>query len=168
MTELNETSFIDSLEYHAYFQRKIHNIVKLTAMMDNLFPWADAEKTKIMLEIYENLRYNIEKDFKKENNIEDEDSNKYVYLSESKIKNSLKEAIKEWDQEVAEEIKKSNKCSVTYTINVQEDEHGPLIELPPEVIEELGWKENDIVTWHIKEDGSVIIEKEVYNEAEDN
>jgi hypothetical protein len=136
-------------------------------MMGNLFPCADTEKTKNMLEVYENLRYGIERDFKKDNNI-DQENDSYVYLSDKKIKNTFKEAIKELDEEVLEELKKKNKCSITYTLNIQEDENGPLIELPAEIIEELGWKENDIVTWHIREDGSVTIEKEVYDESEEN
>jgi len=168
MIDFNDKDFTFSKEYHAYFQRKIHNVVKLTAMLTNLLPWADMDKAKSALEMYNTLRYTIESDFKKENNIKEDPEDSYVYLSDKKIKEALKEAITEWDQEAIETLEKSNKCSVTYTVNVQEDENGPLIELPPEIIEELGWKENDIVTWHIKKDGSVIIEKEVYDETEDN
>jgi hypothetical protein len=167
MIDFNDKDFTFSEEYHKYFQRKVHNIVKLTSMLANMFPWADIDKSKKALEMYNELKYNIESDFKKENNIEDKEDN-YVYFSDKKIKDALKQAITEWDQETIEALQKENKCSVTYTVNVQEDEHGPLIELPPEIIEELGWKENDIVTWHIKEDGSVTIEKEVYNEVEDD
>lgn len=168
MIDFNDKDFTFSEEYHAYFQRKVHNVVKLTAMLMNMLPWADINKSKIALEMYNNLRYNIESDFKKENNIKEDPEDSYVYLSDKKIKEALKEALTEWNQKTIEAIKKESKCSVTYTVNVQEDENGPLIELPPEIIEELGWKENDIVTWSIRKNGSVSIEKEVYDETEDN
>lgn len=168
MIDFNDKDFTFSQEYHAYFQRKVHNIVKLTAMLTNMLPWADTDKSKNALEMYNDLKYNIEADFRRENNIKEDPKDDYIYLSDKKIKEALKEAITEWDQETIEALEKSNKCSVTYTINVQEDENGPLIELPPEIIEELGWKENDIVTWHIQKDGSVFIEKEVYDETKSN
>lgn len=45
----------------------------------------------------------------------------------------------------------------SYIIEVQEDQSGDLfIELPEELIEELGWKEGDILTWNLQGEGVIL------------
>jgi bifunctional DNA-binding transcriptional regulator/antitoxin component of YhaV-PrlF toxin-antitoxin module len=45
----------------------------------------------------------------------------------------------------------------TYIIEVQESEDGELfIEFPDEVVEELGWKENDVLSWDVQGNGIVL------------
>ena len=44
-----------------------------------------------------------------------------------------------------------------YIIEVQENNSGDLfIELPDELIDELGWQEGDILNWDLKGDGIVL------------
>ena len=46
------------------------------------------------------------------------------------------------------------------TVVVQEDENGELyIELPPDLIEQLGWDENTEVLWVVEDDGKIILRK---------
>jgi bifunctional DNA-binding transcriptional regulator/antitoxin component of YhaV-PrlF toxin-antitoxin module len=46
---------------------------------------------------------------------------------------------------------------MSYILEVQEDENGDLfITLPDDVIEELGWQEDDILEWNLKGDGIVL------------
>ncbi len=46
---------------------------------------------------------------------------------------------------------------MSYILEVQEDENGDLfITFPDEVIEELGWQEDDILEWNLKGDGIVL------------
>jgi bifunctional DNA-binding transcriptional regulator/antitoxin component of YhaV-PrlF toxin-antitoxin module len=45
----------------------------------------------------------------------------------------------------------------SYILEIQENEDGELyIELPDEVIEELGWKEGDILSWDLKGEGVIL------------
>ena len=52
-----------------------------------------------------------------------------------------------------------------YTITLEEDpQSGDLIlPFPPEMLEELGWKEGDVLQWHSQEDGSYMITKKDSN-----
>ena len=44
-----------------------------------------------------------------------------------------------------------------YIIEVQENNSGDLfIELPDELIDELGWQEGDVLNWDLKGDGIVL------------
>jgi bifunctional DNA-binding transcriptional regulator/antitoxin component of YhaV-PrlF toxin-antitoxin module len=44
-----------------------------------------------------------------------------------------------------------------YILEVQEDQDGDLfIVLPEEVIEELGWKEDDILNWDVHGEGIIL------------
>ena len=43
---------------------------------------------------------------------------------------------------------------------VEDDEGNPAIELPPSVLEELGWKEGDVLTWSKGEGDSWILSKQ--------
>ncbi|MFX0209629.1 MAG: AbrB/MazE/SpoVT family DNA-binding domain-containing protein [Candidatus Hodarchaeota archaeon] len=46
---------------------------------------------------------------------------------------------------------------MSYYIELIEDENGDLIlPIPEEVIETLGWKEDDLLTWDIKGDGIIL------------
>jgi len=46
---------------------------------------------------------------------------------------------------------------MSYILEVQEDDNGELfVTFPDELIEELGWKEDDILEWNIKGDGVVL------------
>ena len=46
---------------------------------------------------------------------------------------------------------------MSYYIELEENADGDLIlPLPEEVIETLGWEENDLLTWDLKGDGIVI------------
>lgn len=46
---------------------------------------------------------------------------------------------------------------MSYILEVQEDDNGDFfITFPDELIEELGWKEDDILEWNIKGDGVVL------------
>jgi len=46
---------------------------------------------------------------------------------------------------------------MNYTLEVQEDNNGNyFIELPNEMIEELDWKEGDILEWKLKGQGVVL------------
>ena len=45
----------------------------------------------------------------------------------------------------------------SYVVEVQENENGELfIEFPDELIDELGWKEGDILNWDLKGEGIVL------------
>ena len=45
----------------------------------------------------------------------------------------------------------------SYVVEVQESENGELfIEFPDELIDELGWKEGDILNWDLKGEGIVL------------
>jgi bifunctional DNA-binding transcriptional regulator/antitoxin component of YhaV-PrlF toxin-antitoxin module len=45
----------------------------------------------------------------------------------------------------------------SYVVEVQESENGELfIECPDELIDELGWKEGDILNWDLKGEGIVL------------
>lgn len=47
--------------------------------------------------------------------------------------------------------------SISYVVEVQENQDGDLfIVLPDEVIEELGWEENDLLSWDVKGDGIIL------------
>jgi antitoxin component of MazEF toxin-antitoxin module len=47
--------------------------------------------------------------------------------------------------------------SATYIIEVQEDNDGEFfIQLPDDLIEELGWIEGDILSWDLKGNGIVL------------
>jgi hypothetical protein len=49
---------------------------------------------------------------------------------------------------------------MNYSSIVKEDEHGELyIDLPPEMMEEMGWNEDTILEWRIFEDGTVALGK---------
>lgn len=49
---------------------------------------------------------------------------------------------------------------MTYTVIVQEDEHGELyIELPPELMDQLGWSIGDDLVWIVEEDGKILLRK---------
>jgi bifunctional DNA-binding transcriptional regulator/antitoxin component of YhaV-PrlF toxin-antitoxin module len=46
---------------------------------------------------------------------------------------------------------------MSYILEVQEDDNGDLfITFPDDLIEELGWEEDDILEWNIKGDGVVL------------
>jgi bifunctional DNA-binding transcriptional regulator/antitoxin component of YhaV-PrlF toxin-antitoxin module len=46
---------------------------------------------------------------------------------------------------------------MTYILEVQEDDAGELfIVFPDDLIEELGWQEDDILEWNIKGDGVIL------------
>jgi bifunctional DNA-binding transcriptional regulator/antitoxin component of YhaV-PrlF toxin-antitoxin module len=46
---------------------------------------------------------------------------------------------------------------MSYILEVQEDDNGDLfITFPDEVIEELGWQEDDILEWNLKGDGIIL------------
>ena len=46
---------------------------------------------------------------------------------------------------------------MSYVLEVQEDENGDcFITLPEEVIDELGWKENDVLSWDVRSNGIVL------------
>lgn len=46
---------------------------------------------------------------------------------------------------------------MSYILEVQEDENGdPFIQLPYEVIEDLGWQEGDILNWDVRGTGIVL------------
>jgi hypothetical protein len=49
---------------------------------------------------------------------------------------------------------------MNYSSIVKEDENGELyIDLPPEMMEEMGWNEDTILEWRIFEDGTVALGK---------
>jgi bifunctional DNA-binding transcriptional regulator/antitoxin component of YhaV-PrlF toxin-antitoxin module len=46
---------------------------------------------------------------------------------------------------------------MSYILEIQEDEDGELfLVFPEEIIEELGWKEGDILEWNLKGDGVIL------------
>lgn len=46
---------------------------------------------------------------------------------------------------------------MSYILEVQEDDNGDLfITFPDEVIEELGWQEDDILEWNLKGEGIIL------------
>ncbi|NBR60923.1 MAG: AbrB/MazE/SpoVT family DNA-binding domain-containing protein [Actinobacteria bacterium] len=46
---------------------------------------------------------------------------------------------------------------MSYVLEVQEDENGDcFITLPEEVIDELGWKEDDVLSWDVRSNGIVL------------
>ena len=50
--------------------------------------------------------------------------------------------------------------SISYVVEVQENQDGDLfIVLPDEVIEELGWEENDLLSWDVKGDGIILSDR---------
>jgi len=47
--------------------------------------------------------------------------------------------------------------STNYIIEIQEDQDGELfIELPDDLIEELGWEEGDVLSWDVQGEGIVL------------
>ena len=48
---------------------------------------------------------------------------------------------------------------MTYTAEVQEDENGPFIVFPDEMMAEVGWKEGDEIKWTDNGDGSYTLTK---------
>jgi len=57
----------------------------------------------------------------------------------------------------------------TYVVDVQKDENGELyIELNDELLEEVGWKIGDTLTWTETEDGKLILKKEEDDDANDS
>lgn len=47
-----------------------------------------------------------------------------------------------------------------YTVEVQEDETGEaFIQLPDDLLEEVNWKEGDVIDWHDNKDGSFTMSK---------
>ena len=53
----------------------------------------------------------------------------------------------------------------TWTLTVEEDpENGDcILTFPPDLLEQAGWKEGDILEWKDRGDGSWLLEKRVYN-----
>jgi len=48
----------------------------------------------------------------------------------------------------------------SHLLEVQQDEYGDyFIEFPSEVIDELGWKEGDILEWNVQDSGEVLLTK---------
>jgi bifunctional DNA-binding transcriptional regulator/antitoxin component of YhaV-PrlF toxin-antitoxin module len=46
---------------------------------------------------------------------------------------------------------------MSYILEVEEDENGDcFITLPDEILEDLGWKENDILNWDVQGEGIVL------------
>ena len=46
---------------------------------------------------------------------------------------------------------------MSYILEIEEDENGDLfITLPDEVVEELGWEENDVLNWDVRGNGIVL------------
>lgn len=46
---------------------------------------------------------------------------------------------------------------MSYILEVQEDDNGDLfITFPDEIIEELGWQEDDILEWNLKGEGIIL------------
>lgn len=46
---------------------------------------------------------------------------------------------------------------MSYVLEIQEDENGDcFITLPEEVIDELGWKEDDVLSWDVRSNGIVL------------
>lgn len=57
--------------------------------------------------------------------------------------------------------KKLAEKNIRYEVITQEDpETGDLlIPIPPEILKEMGWKENDEIELDIKEDGTIYVQK---------
>jgi len=54
----------------------------------------------------------------------------------------------------------------TYVVDVKEDENKEMfIELNDEILEEIGWKIGDTLTWTETEDGKFILQKEEEDDA---
>jgi hypothetical protein len=55
----------------------------------------------------------------------------------------------------------------SWLLTPEEDpETGELvITFPPDALEEMGWKEGDVINWDQKEDGSIILSKKENNES---
>jgi hypothetical protein len=49
----------------------------------------------------------------------------------------------------------------SWTLNVEEDPEtsDAMLTFPPELLEQVGWKEGDTIIWKIQQDGSCILEK---------
>lgn len=46
---------------------------------------------------------------------------------------------------------------MSYILEVQEDDNGDLfLVFPDEIMEELGWQENDILEWNLQGDGIIL------------
>ena len=46
---------------------------------------------------------------------------------------------------------------MSYILEVEEDENGEqFITLPPEVLEDLGWEEGDLLNWDVKANGIIL------------
>jgi bifunctional DNA-binding transcriptional regulator/antitoxin component of YhaV-PrlF toxin-antitoxin module len=46
---------------------------------------------------------------------------------------------------------------MSYVLEVQEDDNGDLyIVFPEEIVEELGWKEDDVLNWDVRGSGIVL------------
>jgi hypothetical protein len=52
-------------------------------------------------------------------------------------------------------------------ITVQEDEQGLYIELPPDLMEDLGWDESTELVWTIDDDGKVKLGKSKHDSSDE-
>lgn len=47
----------------------------------------------------------------------------------------------------------------SWTIMLEEDGEDLILPFPPDLLEEVDWREGDVLLWSMKEDGTVILSK---------
>lgn len=56
----------------------------------------------------------------------------------------------------------------SWTITLEEDGEDLILPFPPDLLEQTGWKEGDVLLWDMKEDGRIVLSKKEENGIERN
>lgn len=54
----------------------------------------------------------------------------------------------------------------SWSITLEEDGEDLILPFPDDLLEQVGWKEGDVLIWDMKDDGSVILSKKEENGIE--
>jgi hypothetical protein len=141
------------MDYEEFFKREAHAIIKKLALLDTMLPWSDLNHAEKLLNIYDNIKYMVDKRYRGEvPQIAGFDSIT-THLSINDLAKLVKETV---DTALEESNAPELRDFFYYTANVDED---GIVILPDELIESLGWEEGDELVWEIKSDNTVSITK---------
>ena len=152
------------MDYEEFFKREAHAIIKKLVLLDTMLPWGDLDHAEKLLNIYDNIKYTVDKRYRDEvPQIAGFDSIT-THMSSNDLAKLVKEAVDTalYDLLPAEGVKGKESDDpglrdfFYYTASVDED---GIITFPDELIESLGWKEGDELCWEINSDNTVTITK---------
>jgi hypothetical protein len=152
------------MDYEEFFKREAHEIIKKLALLDTMLPWADLDHAEKLLNIYDNIKYTVDKRYRDEvTQIAGFDSIT-THLSINDLAKLVREAVDTALYDLlpakGEKGEESNDPGLRdffyYTASVDED---GIITFPDELIESLGWEEGDELVWEINSDNTVEITK---------